>query len=308
MRTSLVVGVFTPSVLLSVARRSGRLDEHDVAVTEVTVPSSPAQFRELLAGDIQVAMTSPDNVLAYRFSPTNPLGTTADVSIVGAVDRGMGLGLYGRPGFPGAAGLRGAVVGVDVPNSGFALAMYAIGESLGVDRYQYQLATLGSTPKRLQALLAGVCDATMLNAGNELIAEQAGCVPLARVADVCRPYLGSVLAIAGTEHLEPAHRLAQALRRTAIDIHAGRLDELVTGAVESEVDLAGEFAVRYLNRLKSPDEGVVTESEVDIEALGTIIRLRRRYLPELVCGVDVYDTALRPESGLLAPPPAGRDG
>jgi len=284
--TKLVVGVFTPSVLLAVARQTGRLAADVVAET---VPSSPAQFRALLDGDLQVAMTSPDNVLAYRFSPANPLGATADVRIVSAVDRGMGLALYGRPGLSGAAALRGGVLGVDVPTSGFALAMYALGESLGLGRADYQLATLGSTPKRLKALLAGECDATMLGAGNELIAERAGCVALAHVTDVCRPYLGSVLAVAGDTHLGPASDLAAALGTTAADIHAGRLDRVVAEAAESELDLDPELAARYLDRLKSPTDGLVADGAVDLDALGTIVQL-----PEP--GTDVLD----PASGLLA--------
>ena len=56
--------------------------------------SSPAQFRSLLDGELDVALTSPDNVLAYRFDPGNPLGQVADVRIVSAIDRGMGLGLW----------------------------------------------------------------------------------------------------------------------------------------------------------------------------------------------------------------------
>jgi ABC-type nitrate/sulfonate/bicarbonate transport system substrate-binding protein len=294
--TKLVVGVFTPSVLLAVARRTGRLAGD---VQAVTVSSSPAQFRALLNGDIQVAMTSPDNVLAYRFSLVNPLGVTADVRIVSAVDRGMGLALYGRPGLAGAEALRGAVLGVDVPTSGFALAMYALGESLGLGREDYQLATLGSTPRRLRALLAGECDATMLGAGNELLAERAGCVALARVSEVCRPYLGSVLAIAGN-NLGPATDLAEALRGTAEEIHAGRLDQAVLEAAEAELDLTGDLAARYLGRLRCPAEGLVTDRAVDLEALATIVRLRRRYLPEVVDGGDVLDTALEPASGLLA--------
>jgi ABC-type nitrate/sulfonate/bicarbonate transport system substrate-binding protein len=92
-----IVGSFTPSVLLDVAATTGALSAHDVAVSEQPVASSPAQFRALLDGSLDIGLTSPDNVLAYRFSPGNPLGGVSDVRIVAAVDRGMGLGLYGRP-------------------------------------------------------------------------------------------------------------------------------------------------------------------------------------------------------------------
>lgn len=296
MRTKLVVGAFTPSVLLAVARDTGRLAERGLDVCEVLVRSSPAQFSALLAGDLDAALTSPDNVLAYRFSPTNPLGRTADVSIVSAVDRGLGLGLYARRGFEG---LPGAVVGVDVPGSGFALAMYALTETLGVGRDDYRIVRLGSTPQRLTALLAGECDATMLNAGNELVAEQAGCARLASVAQVCAPYLGTVLAVAGQDRLAPAHALANALRETAVEIRAGRADVVTVAAARATLNLPLDLAVRYVARLSSEEEGVVTG--MDRAALATVVGLRRRFLPETVDGVDVLANALDPEAGLLAP-------
>ncbi|RVX38424.1 hypothetical protein EDD27_0732 [Nonomuraea polychroma] len=70
----LVVGAFSPSVLLRTARRLGLLAPD---VREVAVASSPAQFAALLDGEIDAALTSLDNVIAYRHVPANPpyLGT-----------------------------------------------------------------------------------------------------------------------------------------------------------------------------------------------------------------------------------------
>lgn len=300
MSTKLVVGAFTPSVLLSVSRRTGRLGERDLHVEEVPVASSPAQFRSLLDGALDIAFTSPDNVLAYRFSPGNPLGAVADVRIVSTVDRGMGLALYGRPGLDSPELLRDAVLGVDVATSGFALAMYALGESLGVGRDDYRLVALGSTPQRLKALLAGECDATMLNAGNELFAERAGCVPLARVTDIFSPYLGTVVCIAGDEHLAAARLLSQALRLTAEDICAGRCDEITEREAGAVLGLPADLAGRYVARLKNRAEGLITQDGVDMEGLRTIIGLRSRFLPDQVHGVDVLEGALNQSSGLIA--------
>lgn len=275
----LVAGLFTPSVLLALARRLRRLEEHGLEVVEVPVASSPTQFRALIDGELSVAFTSPDNVVAYRCSADNPLGRRYDVSIVSGVDRGMGLALYGRPGLTRAEQLVGARVGVDVPTSGFAVAMYALVESLGVRRDQLELLTLGSTPKRLAALLAGECDATMLNAGNELLAEQAGCVRLVAVADVCAPYLGTVLSVAGADQLPEVRRLAAALRVTAGQIRAGELDGEAAEEARILLGLAPDLAARYVARLKSPEEGLVDAVEVDLDALVTVVELRRRYLP-----------------------------
>jgi ABC-type nitrate/sulfonate/bicarbonate transport system substrate-binding protein len=298
--THLVVGAFSPSVLLSVARRTGRLEEAGLTVDEVPVTSSPGQFRSLLDGGLDAAFTSPDNLLAYRFSPSNPLGRLLDVRLVSAIDRGLGLGLYARPGHTTAEQLRGALLGVDVPVSGFALAMYALTESLGVPREEYRLEALGSTPRRLAALLDGECDATMLNAGNELIAEEAGCVRLAAAADVCAPYLGTVLAVAGEQRLADARRLAGALAAAIEDVRAGRLDTVATEEAAARLQVAPDVARRYVERLKSPTEGLLPNGEVDPAALQTLAGLRRRYLPEVVDGVDVLDRPLDESSGLLA--------
>jgi ABC-type nitrate/sulfonate/bicarbonate transport system substrate-binding protein len=264
----LVVGTFSPSVPLRAAARLGLLARHGLEVEERAVPSSPAQFRSLLDGDLDAA-------IAYRFVPGNPLGRTADVRIVAGVDRGLGLALYGRHGIVTAQGLRGATIGVDVSASGFALAMYALLESFGLGRGDYRVLPLGSTPRRLEALLAGRCDATMLNAGNELRAEDAGAV---RLAGVPRPYLGTVLAMAGDGDRDAVHALAAALRDTAGEILAGNADHAATREAAA-LGLDDALAARYLDRLQDPDEGLIADGSVDLAALEGAIGLRRRYLP-----------------------------
>lgn len=294
-----MVGSFTPSVLLDVARETGRLEARGLDVEEVAVTSSPAQFRSLLDGELDVALTSPDNVLAYRFNPRNPLGELADVRIVAAVDRGLGLGLYGRPGTT-ADDLVGARVGVDVATSGFALALYALAESLGVARDRYEVVALGSTPRRLEALLAGDCTATMLNAGNELVAEQRGCARLASVADELSPYLGTVVAVAGATHLPVAESLSAALQETAQHILSGGLSAETTVSAGRRLGLDDTLAQRYVERLRDPRDGLVPDGTVDHGSLETLVRLRTTYLPTPAPGGgDLLDAALDQDSGLV---------
>ena len=297
--TVLTVGTFTPSVLLAVARTTGALAAAGLDVDERPVTSSPAQFASLRDGELDVAITSPDNVLAYRFSPSNPLGTLLDVSIVSGIDRGGGLGLYARPGLDHPDQLRGAVMGVDVPVSGFALALYALADAVGVGREDYRLEALGSTPRRLEALLDGRCDATMLNAGNEIRAEAAGCHLLAAASEHCSPYLGTVVAVLGTTHLDSATRLGDVLAATARRVLAGELDDETSAAAGEVLGLDGELGRRYTEKLKDPAEGL-TAGEVDLEALATLISLRRRYLPAAPGTADPWDGALDPGRGLLA--------
>jgi ABC-type nitrate/sulfonate/bicarbonate transport system substrate-binding protein len=292
------VGTFSPPIVLDLAASSGLLAAAGLEVTEHPVASSPAQFRALADGELQVGLTSPDNVLAYRFNPHNPLRELLDARIVSAVDRALGLGLYGRPGFA-ADDLRGARVGVDVPHSGFALALYALAERLGVRRDEYELVSLGSTPQRLEALQAGACDATMLNAGNELLAEASGCVRLAGVTDHFAPYLGTVVAVVGDRHLESARLLARTLTEIGAEILAGSLDAEVVRAAQRRLGLDDALARRYLERMRSPDEGLVPSGRVDHESLETLVALRTAWMPEVVDGREVMDAALTEGSGLV---------
>jgi ABC-type nitrate/sulfonate/bicarbonate transport system substrate-binding protein len=294
--TILALGTFSPSVLLRTARRTGALANRGLQVEEVPVPSSPAQFRALAAGELHAVLTSPDNLLAYRFLPANPLGSTRDVRIVSAVDRGLGLALYTRPGVGAVAELRGAEVGVDVAASGFAFALYEILGHAGLSRSDYQVVELGSTPQRLQALLDGRCAATMLNAGNDLRADEARLVRLADVIEFASPYLGTVLAVQG-EPTAPTLALADALRETAAAVLSGAARSV---AVEEAAGtgLAAHLAEQYVQRLADPERGLVAGGAVDQASLAVVIDLRRRHMsPEVAV---LLEAALDPASGLVA--------
>lgn len=301
-RRPLVVGSFSPSVLLRVARRTGVLDRHGLVVDETPVPSSPAQFRALADGSLAAALTSPDNVVAYRFLPGNPLGATRDVRIVAGVDRGLGLALYAAAGTPDVAALRGTTVGVDVAASGFAFALFEILARAGVERPDYGLAELGSTPKRLDALLEGRCAATMLNAGSDLRADDAGLVRLADVTTVAASYLGTVLAVQG-EPTDEVRALARALGETADEIRSGTAREAAVAEAERS-GLTHPLAQRYVDRLLDPGHGLVAAGAVDREGLGSVVALRRRHVPPAVAAL--LDDALDPARGLVdeAPSPS----
>lgn len=285
------LGSFTPSVVLEVARRTGALDDAALVVTETAVAASPAQFRSLIDGALHVGLTNPDNVLAYRFDPHNPLGELVDARILAGIDRGLGLGAWARPGAT-IADMRGARIGVDVPGSGFALALFTMLERRGLARDDYEVVKLGSTPQRLQALLDGGCVATMLGAGNELTAEAAGCELIASVRDELAPYLATIVCVVRDEHLEVGHDLAAVLTATAAAIVGGELTEVAVDAATDRLGLDGDLALRYAEGLADPVDGLVVDGAVDPAALRTVLDLRRHWLPRVVDGRDVLAHAL----------------
>jgi ABC-type nitrate/sulfonate/bicarbonate transport system substrate-binding protein len=275
--TTIRIGYFTASPVLAVGTARGLFAEHGVAVEAEPVESSPAQFRSLRDGDYDMILTSPDNVATYRSGTDNPLGTRLDVRIVRAIDGGMGLCLIGAEGVRTIDDLRGGVLAVDVPRSGFAFALYEMLARHGLTRgTDYQVEASGSTPRRAVALREGRCAATLLNGALAVTATDAGLPNLGRVSDVITPYLGTVLAATGAwldSNPGAVRRFAIAWQRAVTAVLTEDVDDLlaeVFGITPAQVP-----AVRTI--LRSPIEGLVPDGHVDQQALDNVLRLRARH-------------------------------
>lgn len=296
MTTRLTLGVFTRPVLLDVARRTGAIASAGLEVHEHPVSSSPDQFRRAQVGELDAMLTNPDNTLAYRFDPANPLGATMPVRILAGIDRGLGLTLYARD--HGSATRQRPRLGVDATTSGFALLAYALLPALGLSRESVELVALGSTPRRAAALVAGDCDLTILNAGNEFVAELAGCAAVGSVTDV-GPYIGTVLAIvdpASRDASDGADRLGAderadavaALRAVLLDtmegIVSGDLAPEATASASAILELSADQAARHVAILRDERHGLIPTGAVDAASMETIIALRERFISTTAAG------------------------
>lgn len=279
--TQIRVGTFTRSLLIDLARSTGRLAAAGLDVEETSVVSSPAQFRSLADGEYDLVLTSPDNVIAYRFLSANPLGENLPVEILAGIDRALGLSLCVAPSVGDTAAVRGQVVGVDVPQSGFAFVAFALLERAGLAPGDYVVESLGSTPRRAEALVAGDCLATVLNAGNELRAQAQGCRVVSPVADL-GPYLGTVVAALKTTDPAVADvrlRFVDVLLALSREILAGQwADEVVESAMRL-LDLSTDEARAHRACLLDPVTGLIPDGIVDVAAVETLIGLRRQYRP-----------------------------
>jgi ABC-type nitrate/sulfonate/bicarbonate transport system substrate-binding protein len=278
---TLHVGTFTRSILIDLARNDGALQRAGLNVRESSVTSSPAQFRSLELGEFDLVFTSPDNVLAYRFLSQNPLQRKLPVTMLSAIDRGLGLSLCLGPSIASTAELRGGIVGVDVPQSGFAFVAYELLDRAGLAPGDYRVEALGSTPRRTSALIAGECAATVLNAGNELRAQGAGCTVVSRASDI-GPYLGTVLAALETEEpavAETRRRFTQVMLETAGQIVEGRREQDVVKAAMVLLELSEDEATAHHTCLMSPTIGLTTDGVVDDASIATLVELRRKFAP-----------------------------
>ena len=281
MTMPLKVGTFTKSLLIHIGRESGRFIEAGLDVEEISVASSPAQFQSLAASELDIAITSPDNVLAYRFLTTNPLKRNFDVKILGAIDRGLGLSLCLSPYHQDIEQVQNPVFAVDVPQSGFAFVGYALLANSGLLPGHYKIESLGSTPKRAKALIAGECDATILNAGNEIYSASKNCTILSSVTDL-GPYLGTVLAAIpdhSGEYRAGSTEFTAVLLEIVDDIKAGKLHSEVVTASSFLFGLTLSQGEEHYEVLRDNRNGLVSNGKVDRPSIETLIELRQRFLP-----------------------------
>jgi ABC-type nitrate/sulfonate/bicarbonate transport system substrate-binding protein len=268
------IGQFSESPVLAVARALQLDKKHEIYWTTERVPSSPSQFQSLQEGSIDIAITSPDNVLLYGTTDQNPINEKLDLKFLRSIDRGLGLALYSSDEVSSVEGFRGATIGVDVPNSGFAFLLFSMLSNLGVGRADYELEAVGATPKRLAAVTEGKVVATVLNAETAIAAENAGLKKWATSKDVSDNYLGTVLVQVGSSQTEQVHRFL-ALWEEATEAIFSMSPEELTRLLENENP--GLADPRYIGLLQSEDFGLLRSSSVSSEQLMILADIRSKF-------------------------------
>jgi ABC-type nitrate/sulfonate/bicarbonate transport system substrate-binding protein len=266
------VGQFSESPVLLAAGHLGLLADAGLALRTERVASSPAQFGSLARGDLDLVITSPDNVLLYGTTAANPLGERLELRLVRAIDRGLGLALVTRPEVATVADLRASVLGVDVTRSGFALLLYRMLDHLGVDRADVDLRELGSTPRRAEALLAAEVGGTILNAESRVRALRAGMTAWVSSADLYPDYLGTVLAApAGTDR-DLLDRILSVWGRATAWLAEAPAAEVCEVLARHSDDLGSP---EYLELLRTPAFGLVARPVVALDDLRVLTSIRR---------------------------------
>jgi ABC-type nitrate/sulfonate/bicarbonate transport system substrate-binding protein len=275
MTQPLRLGIFSANVVANWAQQHGVFAAHGLAVEQVPVASSPAQFASLMNDEYDAVLTSPDNVATYVLNDGNPLGRRLDLHILRAVDRGGRLSLVGAPGIGQLAELRGRRFAVDVPTSGFAFVGFALLRRAGLEPGRdVEVVTAGATPRRRQLLAAGEFEATLLNAGHEARAVRSGATVLGVVSEVVQPYLGSVLATRADVDTPAVQALLDAWddAEKAVLAPGNRDDVLALLAAQPDTDR--EIAEQMYATLLDPVHGLCVGGAVEPEAFEAVLRLR----------------------------------
>jgi ABC-type nitrate/sulfonate/bicarbonate transport system substrate-binding protein len=160
---------FVAPVPLVLAQELGLLAEGDLIAYRTS--GSAEQLEQLLAGEIDIAVTAIDNL--FEWSSAAP-----DLRLVGQVERTTALAVYARRELGTLSELGDARFGVDAAANGFALVARYLLARAGA---QPHMLEVGGVQERLHALLAGRVDATLLGPPFDAVAADSG---FRKVADV----------------------------------------------------------------------------------------------------------------------------
>lgn len=274
------VGQFSESPVLAVARALGLDSRFAVEWETSRVASSPAQFESLRNGELDIVVTSPDNILFYTSTDKNPLGQRLDVRTLRAIDRGLGLAIYTNADIQQPRDLRSAKLGVDVMSSGFALLLLTMLGHLRIDAKDVEYASLGATPKRLKAIIEGEIQGSILNAESAVAAEAAGLTRWVTSADIHPNYLGTVLAQMSGPISQQVEAFLAMWEEASRSIESLPGAELMAHLSRAGVQL-GE--PRYVELLKSEQFGILSDASINAEQLQVLADIRARagaYTPD----------------------------
>ncbi|WP_459384519.1 ABC transporter substrate-binding protein [Arthrobacter humicola] len=160
---------FVPPVSYLLAAELGFL--RGVEVLPTRTPSSAEQLRALLAGEQDMVVTAIDNLFEWTRAG-------ADVRLVAQVEQTTQLGIHAGGDVESLVDLAGCRFAVDAPDNGFALIAKHLLRDAGVE---VDYVVVGGVRERLDALLGGQVDATLLGPPFDKLAEKAG---MRRVVDV----------------------------------------------------------------------------------------------------------------------------
>ena len=195
-----------------VMHERGFLERNGAALALTTTTGSVSQFRQLMAGDADLALTALDNVVAYDSGQGDPSVTVTDFVAFLGVGSGF-LKLVTRPEITSYDQLRGKAFAVDAPGTGFSFVLRRMLEKNGVLPGEYSFVALGNTQKRFAAIASGQCIGGMVGAPYDVLGRrQYGLNVFGSALDVLGHYQASV-AIARRSWIEANRPAALAFVR-----------------------------------------------------------------------------------------------
>lgn len=252
------------------AEANGFFSKRDLEIETTFTTSSKQQRDGLGRGDFDIAHSAIDNALAMV-----DLARQDVVSFVG-LDQGFNR-LIVQPNIGSYGDLRGKTLGVDAPDTAFALVVYEMLARKGVQRGDYEVKAIGATRFRLEALTAAQIDFAMLTLPFMLFASQAGLKALDDPRSAIGPYqstAGFAKRVWAEENRTVLVRYIAAyiegLRWVLDPAHRGSALDLLRDRMQMPAAVAEECCRIVLD----PSSGFDKDAKLNLAGLAKVLELR----------------------------------
>jgi NitT/TauT family transport system substrate-binding protein len=181
----MIVGVAGPAINMVyafVARDSGLLQKHGLDARIVVFDAGSILAQAALSGEVKISVSSGPATIASR-------SQGADTIIVGACVNTLPYSIVGAKGITKWEQLKGKKIAISRFGSGTDTAVRLVLKKFGLDPVKdVMIVQLGTQPSRVQALSAGVIDATIISPPLDITAKKQGFHILVNIAELGIPY------------------------------------------------------------------------------------------------------------------------
>ena len=282
-----------------VAEHHGFFAAEDLEIRYDLATYAPDHNRGMAEGRWNLSLSSPDTMIARMTADG------VDYRLFMQAEAGLDAVLVGRRGIVSMEQLRGELLAGDPGDSNLDLIRRKILRAHGIGEEEYRVEIIGSSPRRLEAFLAGRVAAAMLTPPSSEKAFAAGGVLLAEADDYVPdwPLTGGW---ALRKWLEENRQLVVRFIRAWVKATDWLLQP---GHREETIELI--MAKEGLNRERAENSyrRVVPKARIDPAVLRRVLELRAEigvYKQPFSPAESFYDISYwRDATGLPPPPPAG---
>ena len=270
------IGLFNKDPSIIAAREKNFLKAENIRVEINTVTDSPTLLRNLISGRYDVILNNADNVIAWAEGQGADPQKNDFVIFLGG-SQGVNQRLAVDPKINDYKEIKGKILAVDAPTTGYAIVMIAILKKHGLElNRDYTLKSFGNTNARAEAIKRGEAVGAMMGMTDEEI-EKRGFKVLARAEDHVAHYargLGATRREWANANEELLVRFIRAMIRATDWVMDGKNKAEVIKVLLPENKNNQARAEEQYEESISTQFGFTPHAQIDLEGIRTIIQLR----------------------------------
>ena len=270
------IGTFNQDAAILAARERGFLKAESIRVEVNLVTDSPTLLRNLIRGRYDLILNNADNVIAWAEGQGADPQPNDFVIFLGG-SQGLKQKLVVARDVKDFSDLKGKVLAVDAPTTGFAIVAIYILKKHGLElNRDYAFKAFGNTTKRAEAMLRGEASGAMMNMADDEI-QRRGFKVLARSED----YIGSYARGLGAARRQWANanedllvRFIRAMiRATDWALEPKNKDEVLKLLLPENGNSPDRTEAMYAESVSSRF-GFTPHSQIDMEGIRMVLQLR----------------------------------